>query len=512
MPDFAELRFRVAVNRSVVPATLNRNMSDLRNALGILKKALQAPTRRVIAVIGPEALTVEARQPDGSVREVSFYRLVAEKLLLDRDLPTDLLDAPGPMWLLHRATSILMERQGCTTDALRPMVEDVIHELQSQCSPDPASPIRPSGALLELAQIDCFRLILSLTPDDLLPQALHAAQPGLALDMAGYSPNLDLESGWPMDVPAYAKDRQRHFQLLGRIGNVGDFAVHEEDALEHLQRFHDDAERGAKTLLTDLRNNRNNVLVYLGCGLPDWMGRGLLRMLSEQRFISGERPYDFFCAGSPDGMLTGFLDQFSKKSVVLPWSAREFAQEIRSMSQAAVPAAPWQPGRPPAMAGAASSAATGQAPSVFISYASENAPAAMRVADQLRTLGFGDIWLDSCKLLTGDDWSDRIDDAIATCDYFVPLLSAEADRRDEGVYWEEWRKAMARALRKFDAFLLPIGIDANPPAKDGYTRIFSGWTRPLNDLHLLHAPGGEMNPDTRGQLARRIQQPSGGRP
>lgn len=485
-------------------------MSDLRNAIGILKKALQAPTRRVIAVIGPEALTVEVSRPDGSLREVPFYRLVAEKLLQDHGLPTELLDAPGPMWMLHRATSILMAQKNCSTDTLRPMVEDVIQALQPQC--------RPSGALLELAQLDCFRLILSLTPDDLLPNALRAARPDAVLDMAGYSPNLDLESGWPMDLPAYDKGRRRFYQLLGRIGNVGDFAVHEEDALEHLQRFRDDAERGAKTLLTDLRSNKNNVLVYLGCGLPDWMGRGLLRLLSEQRFISGERPYDFFCASSQENALTGFLDQFSKKSVVLPWSPLEFAQEIKGVAQEALPAAPWQQARAAASVGAVlcTSSGDGKAPSVFISYASDNAAAAQRVADQLQQLGCGDIWLDQRKLLTGDDWSDRIDDAIATCDYFIPLLSREADGRGEGVYWEEWRKAMARALRKFDAFLLPIGIDDSPPAKAGYTRIFSGWTRPLGDLHPLHAPGGEMSADTREQLTRRIQRhqqpPGGGRP
>lgn len=140
---------------------------------------------------------------------------------------------------------------------------------------------------------------------------------------------------------------------------------------------------------------------------------------------------------------------------------------------------------------------------MFISYASENAPAAQRMAGQLQQLGFGDIWLDQKKLLTGDDWSDRIDDAIASCDFFIPLLSHEADRRHEGVYWEEWRKAMARALRRFDAFLLPIGIDALAPAKAGYARIFTGWTRPMVDLHLLHAPDGHMPDDTREQLQRR---------
>ena len=490
-------------------------MSDRRSALGILKKALQAPTRRVIAVIGPEALTVEVRQPDGRLREVSFYRLVAEKLLQDHGLPTDLLDAPGPMWMLHRAASILMERKGCSTDELRPMIDDAIQELQAHCHPGPDSLMRPSGALRELARLDCFRLILSLTPDDLLPAALREAQPGSLLDMAGYSPNLDLESGWPIDVPSYTKGRLRYYQLLGRIGSVGDFAVHEEDTLEHLQRFRDDAERSAKTLLADLRNGKNNVFVYLGCGLPDWMGRGLLRLLGEARFISSERPYDFFCVSSQDDQLNGFLDQFSRKSVVLPWTALELARQIRAMSQAPLPAPSWQPaGSTPGSAPDPAHARhqDGTAPSIFVSYATENATAALRIVEQLRQIGFGEIWLDRKTLVAGDDWTDKIDDAIATCDCFMLLLSRQADQRSEGVYWEEWRKAMDRSRRKFGAFLLPVGIDAEHPFKVGYERIFTDWTRPLYNRHLLHAPGGEMSPDTRDQLVCRRQSLAGGRP
>jgi hypothetical protein len=479
-------------------------MSDLRNAIGILKNALRAPTRRVIAIVGPEALVVRMQLADGKVREANFYRLVAERLLEEQGIPIDLIDQPGPTWILHRAVSIAMEHTKSTTEELRPAVEEAINALQRQFGMDATHSIQPSGALLELAQLNCFRLIVSLTPDDLLPQAIRAAQPDLPIDMAGYSPNLDLESGWPMDVPIHDKSRLRYYQLLGRIGNVGDFAVHEEDALEHLQRFREDAERGAKTLLTDLRSNKNNVMVYLGCGLADWMGRGLCRMLSESRFISGERPYDFFCSTSPDNLLTDFLENFSKKSIILPWSAQQFAGEIRSLCRTDDMPAPWQnsahaSGQRPAPRVAK------QAPSVFISYASENALAASRVAEQLQQLGFGEIWLDRKRLVAGDNWDDKIDEAIVASDYFMPLLSKAADMRDDGVYWEEWRKGLDRSRQKFGAFLLPVGIDADHPFQLSYKRIFSGWTRPFYDRHLLHAPLGEFGGDARDQLVRRVQ-------
>jgi hypothetical protein len=145
------------------------------------------------------------------------------------------------------------------------------------------------------------------------------------------------------------------------------------------------------------------------------------------------------------------------------------------------------------------------APSAFVSYASEDADAALRITQALKALGFGKVWLDREALIPGDHWPGRIEDAIGNCDFFVPLLSRQADRRREGVYWEEWRRAMARSLRVKDDFMLPIGIDAEPPLRAGYAEIFTGWTRPLAELHLLHAPQGHLSDADREQLARRVR-------
>ena len=84
-------------------------------------------------------------------------------------------------------------------------------------------------------------------------------------------------------------------------------------------------------------------------------------------------------------------------------------------------------------------------PTVFVSYASENAEAARRIADTLIKTGFSDVWLDKKRLIVGDDWSDRIDEAISKCDFFLPIISKEADDRREGVFWAEWEAALNRA-------------------------------------------------------------------
>lgn len=459
-------------------ATQNTSTTQLRDALNTLGEALRH--RQLTAVIGPQALTVQIGTGDAQ-REAPFYRLVAERLLDDQQLPLTLLDGAGPAWDLHRATTAILRSTGISSARLRRTVSQTIRTLAQQVS--------PCGALAELARLDCFDLLVCLTPDDLLLQALQAAQPELRIASASYTPRADTST--EVDVPPASAGLLRMHHLLGRLEASPEFAIHEEDALEYLHRFRDDGERRAKTLLTDLRGKDR---LFLGCGLPDWMGRGLTRLLNEQRLTTDERSFEFFCAAGHDASLAGFLDQFSANSIIFPWSPLEFVHEIAALSQH-TPAAPPAPRAAPAL---------NQRPSAFVSYASEDKEAAQRIADKLLSLGFGDVWLDRKKLVTGDDWADKIDDAIASCDYFIPLLSRQADQRREGVYWEEWRKAQARSLRINDAFLLPIGIDAQPPAKAGYERIFTGWLRPLQDLHLLHAPQGQLSSEECAQFERRV--------
>lgn len=460
---------------------------SLRSAIDSLTEALRLG--KLVLVVGPEALTVSIEEPDGRSRQAPFYRLVAERLLASQhspDLPLELLDTPGPSWDLHRACAAILTHTGLSAARLRRSVSATIRQLSEE--------VTPTGTLAALATLDGFSLVVSLTPDDLLRRAIEAARPDVAVSVGSYSPRND--AGPNIDVPLQRLGLLRLHHLLGRIEDSAEIAIHEEDALEYLYRFRDDAERGAKTLLTDLRGND---LLFLGCGLPDWMGRGLMRLFNSERLMADGRTFEFFCAGARDATLNGFLDQFSRNSIVFPWAPLEFVQEIQAITRrtpGTTASRPVPPARP----------RDGEtAPSAFVSYASEDADAALRVTQALKSLGFGKVWLDREALIPGDHWPGRIEDAIGDCDFFVPLLSRQADRRREGVYWEEWRRAMARSLRVKDDFMLPIGIDAEPPLRAGYAEIFTGWTRPLAELHLLHAPHGHLSDADREQLGRRVR-------
>ena len=73
-----------------------------------------------------------------------------------------------------------------------------------------------------------------------------------------------------------------------------------------------------------------------------------------------------------------------------------------------------------------------------------------------------DVWFDKGRLESGDPWWPVIDQNIATCDIFVPAISANTNKRDEGVFIREWNRALER-LRDMDKttarFIHPVIVD-----------------------------------------------------
>jgi hypothetical protein len=364
-----------------------------------------------------------------------------------------------------------------------------------------SSPSLSTPLLDRLARLGAFDVFISLTPDDFLVKALQRVLGVERVEVAAYAPNAD--SSQPVDLSPARSGVVRVFFPLGRSATGTRLAIHEEDTLEYLYKFQEEGPRRAPNLLTALRTHD---LLLLGCNLPDWLGRGFLRLANENRLSSQDKKMEFFAADAQDASLNSFLTRFDPNASVFPWSPQQFIDELETLVPNPSDTAPPAVGPTPA-------APAGGGGTVFVSYASEDAAAAQLLANTLITLGFADVWLDKHKLIAGDDWSDRIDDAIKHCDFFLPVLSRQADRRREGVFWEEWGKAIDRAMRVKDAFLLPTGIDDTPPARIGYGRISSGFTSGFFDLHVMHAPEGQLSEDDKAQLrerCKRFREASGG--
>ena len=60
---------------------------------------------------------------------------------------------------------------------------------------------------------------------------------------------------------------------------------------------------------------------------------------------------------------------------------------------------------------------------VFLSYASQDAEAARRICDSLRS-GDLEVWFDQNELIGGDAWDEKIRRQIKECALFIPIISA----------------------------------------------------------------------------------------
>jgi len=117
---------------------------------------------------------------------------------------------------------------------------------------------------------------------------------------------------------------------------------------------------------------------------------------------------------------------------------------------------------------------------VFLSYAREDAPAASRLAEALRSQGV-EVWFDQDELRGGDAWDAKIKTQIRECALFLPVISAHTQERGEGYFRREWRLAIERThdMAEGVPFLAPVVIDETPESGAAVPEQFLRvqWTR-----------------------------------
>ncbi len=134
---------------------------------------------------------------------------------------------------------------------------------------------------------------------------------------------------------------------------------------------------------------------------------------------------------------------------------------------------------------------------VFLSYASQDADAAVRICEALRAAGV-EVWFDQSELRGGEAWDAQIKKQIHDCALFVPLISAHTNARTEGYFRREWNLATRRLLDMAQdaAFLVPVVIDGT---READARVPEEFLR----AHWTRLPGGET-PPAFAQRVRRL--------
>ena len=148
----------------------------------------------------------------------------------------------------------------------------------------------------------------------------------------------------------------------------------------------------------------------------------------------------------------------------------------------------------------------GESKAVFLSYAREDADAARRLAEALRSHGV-EVWFDESELRGAEAWDAKIKKQIRECALFIAVISAHTQARREGYFRREWKLAVERThdMAADVPFLTPVVVDETRESEarvpDEFLRV--QWTR---------LPGALPTPQFVGQIRRLLDAPhEGGR-
>jgi len=436
----------------------------------------------VVPVVGARLLL----DADG---KSSLQARVAERLLVDHEveLPEGGLT---PFREVNEAVALLKGAVDAQ-DMYYPIFQAMVDLLKQG--------VKIPRPLQQLAQITDFRLMITLTPDDLLARALVQARRPFAEIV--HSPKLPTDQ--VADLPPDWDPRQGAVQLLYMFGKAAPgplFSIHDEDMLEHAHNIIAGGSHTPKAFLGALQDRS---LLLIGCNFPDWLSRFMLRATRKGRLAlrEGRRGWLVEPLANQDPFI-GFLGKYSPETSVL--SSVDPAQVVHELHRR------WLERRTPVGADAPAAPAEPPLPETamfFISYSrTTDLPQAQRLFESLRGLGVGEheIWFDRKTLEPGDNFRQRILDGIRGCRYFLPVVSSAAAQREEAFVFQEWETATARLPRLSRRFMLPLVVDADMRPESYKQPSVQNWVE--RDINFAHAPEGAPDAHTLATLTKLVQQ------
>lgn len=107
-----------------------------------------------------------------------------------------------------------------------------------------------------------------------------------------------------------------------------------------------------------------------------------------------------------------------------------------------------------------------EGPTVFISYERRDEPVVQTIFERLEKAGYKP-WKDNSSIRTGELWERSIFEGIENCDFFMPILSKNYNKK-RGMIQREIDAALKKlqGMLEDDIYLVPVRIDKeNPPSK-----------------------------------------------
>lgn len=261
------------------------------------------------------------------------------------------------------------------------------------------------------------------------------------------------------------------FNVFGSILNTVDAALSEEDLLEYTGYFKEKMSHAAN-LINALRNQN---LLFVGCGFPEWMGRFELRLLSNEPLHDWGTKRTIIIVNDDLNLKKLQYDFLRNFDVVFyEGDTNEFVSQLYRQ---------WKQKNPSAL----------KPRRIFLSYTTRDRQAVETLKKVLEGIENVTCWYDNREIQPGDDFKTEIAKNIKSADLFIPLISANSLLHKDGYVQLEWITAdNVNTFRKIDGnskkYLVPIVIDDTNPYDVNVPKYFS-------ELSIGKVPEGNPGDD-----------------
>ena len=247
------------------------------------------------------------------------------------------------------------------------------------------------------------------------------------------------------------------FNLMGNI-YAGNFATTDEESLEYLYLLKDQSNN---KIIDFFKTLEDKSLLLIGCSFPDWFMRFFIRIVSNERYVVGER--EKYVASDKlmqDSDLKSFLE--CNATTVIPIGNNNDTSDGVQCENSIAFVNEIYKQNAQVMEFMVSEKRYKEL--VFLSYSRDDQSIVEKLKNEFERNGV-QVFFDKDSLKTGGNYDDILIKAIKDCDYFIAIISKNSiGDQNRYVYDTEWSFAITY---DFDRdYIKPYIIDDTSPGDE----------------------------------------------